>query len=149
MDVLNRQARVGLIKPDRSAARRRRKVDELLEVLSAWRGRRVLGELEDEVEDLSDVLREIGDVLVEGAVIHGEETNLVVLERHKLREVWRADGVEVFRRSSPSRAQEQLDLDEGKARFDGQDHQEWALFAGARDVSGGRQGSDLLGGHVR
>ena len=65
MDVLNRQPWIGLIEPDRSATCFRRKIYELLEVLSAWRGRRVLSELEYEIEDLSDVLGEVGDVFVE------------------------------------------------------------------------------------
>src|SRR5712672_127924 len=96
MDVLNRQTRISGVEPDRSAVRPRRKVNELLEVLSAWRGRRGGGELEDEIEDLSDVLGEIGNVGVESAVIHREETDLVVLQRHELGEVRRANFVQVF-----------------------------------------------------
>ncbi len=44
--------------------------------------------------------------------------------------------------------QEQLYLDEGKFRLDGQDHQEDIQFAGAGDVRCRRQGLDLLGGHA-
>jgi hypothetical protein len=65
MDVLNRQAWICLVEPDWSATRRRSKVNKLLEVLSAWRGRWVLGEFEYEIEDLSNVLGEVGDVFVE------------------------------------------------------------------------------------
>src|SRR5258708_18946364 len=61
MDVLNRQTGIGLIEPDRGAVCPCRKVDELLKILSAWRRRRVLREFEDEIEDLSDILGEIGD----------------------------------------------------------------------------------------
>src|SRR5260370_29540639 len=114
-----------LAEPGRGAFWPRRKVNEFLEMLSAGRGRRVLGELEYEIEDLSDVLGEVGDVLVEGPVIYGEETNLVVLQRHELCEVGSADFVQVFRRPTPPRAQDQLNFDEGKFRFDGQDHQKW------------------------
>src|SRR5437867_12500663 len=46
MDVLNRQAWIRLVEPDGSAVCRRRKVNELLEMLSAWRRRRALGEFE-------------------------------------------------------------------------------------------------------
>ena len=115
MDVLNRQTWIGLVEPDGSAARRRRKVNKLLEVHSAWRGRRVLGEFEDQIEDRSDVFGEIGNVRVERAVIDGKEANLVVLKRHELGEVGCADGVQVFRYPAPPRAQKQLYLDEGKA----------------------------------
>src|SRR6266478_3056302 len=65
MNVLNRQSRIGLIEPDRRAVCARCKVDELLEVFSARRGRRVLGEFEYEIEDLSNILGEVGNVFVE------------------------------------------------------------------------------------
>ena len=82
-------------------------------MLSAGRGRRVLGELEYEIEYLANVLGEIGDVLVERAVIDGEETDLVVLKRHELGEVRCADFVQVFGCPFPSRDQEKFYLDEG------------------------------------
>src|ERR1700730_5172297 len=113
MDVLNRQAWICLIEPDRSAARSSSKVNELLKVLSAWRGRRVLGELKYKIEDFSDILGEIGNVRVEAAVIDGKETDLVVLKRHELCEMGCPDGVQVFCCPAPPRAQEQLYLDEG------------------------------------
>src|ERR1700692_4166931 len=113
MDVLNRKPRIGLVEPNRGAVCSCRKVDELLEEFSAGRGRRVLVELEYEIEDLADVLGEVGDVLVEEAVIYGEETNLVVLQRHELCEVRCADLVQVFRRPTAPCAQKQLHLDEG------------------------------------
>jgi hypothetical protein len=78
------------------------------------------------------------DVLVERAVIDSEETDLVVLQRHELREVGCADLVQVFRRPVAARAQDQLNLDEGKLRFDGQDHQKWMQLARTTDVCGGR-----------
>src|SRR5260370_20245691 len=115
MDVLNRQAWICLVEPDRSAGRRRSKVNELLKVLSAWRGRRVLGEFEYKIEDFSDILGEIGNVRVEAAIVDGKETDLVVLKRHELREMGRADAVQVFGCPAPPRAQEQLYLDEGNA----------------------------------
>src|SRR5438128_3130 len=113
MDVLNRQAWICLIEPNRSATRRSSKVDKLLEVLSAWRGRRVLGEFEYKIEDLSDILGEIGNVRVKAAIVDGKETDLVVLKRHDLCKMRRADGVQVFGYPAPPRAQEQLYLDEG------------------------------------
>src|SRR5882724_5366698 len=115
MDVLHRQAWIGLVEPDRSAIRRRCKVNELLKVLLAWRGWRVLGELEDKIEDMADVLGEIGNVFVERAVIDREETDLVVLKRHELREVGCADTVQVFGCPASPRAQEQFYLEEGKS----------------------------------
>src|SRR5207249_3917960 len=84
VDVLDRKSPVGLIESDRSAACSRREVNELLQVFSARRRRRVLGEPEDEIEDLSDVLGEVGDVFVKRAVIDREEADLIVLERHEL-----------------------------------------------------------------
>ena len=104
MDVLNGKARICLVEPDGSPARRGGKVNELLEVLSARRGRRVLGEFEYQIEDVSDVLGEIGNVGVKAAIVDGKETDLVVLERYKLREVGCADGVQVFGCPAPPRA---------------------------------------------
>ena len=103
--------------PDRTqsgSVRPRREVDELLEVLSAWRRWRILGELEYEIEDLSDVLGEIGNVVIEIAVVDGEETDLVVFERHELGEVGCADAVQVVGYSVAPRAQEQLHLEEAQ-----------------------------------
>src|SRR5271166_2087118 len=114
MDVLNRQAWICLVKPNGSAARRGSKVNELLEVLSARRGRRVLGEFEYKIEDLSDILGEIGNVRVKAAIVDGKETDLVVLKRHELCEMGCTDGVQVFGCPASPRAQEQLYLDEGK-----------------------------------
>ena len=78
MNVLNRQAGIRLVEPDRSAIYRRSKVNELLQVFSAWRGRRVLGEFEYKIENRSDVLGEIGNIFVERAVIHRKEADLIV-----------------------------------------------------------------------
>src|SRR6266404_5276047 len=114
MDVLNRQARICLIESDGSAVRRRRKVNELLEVLSARRGGRVLGKLKYKIEYLSDILREIGNVGVERAVVDSKKTDLVVLERHELCEVGCADAVQVFGCPVPPGSQEQLYLGERK-----------------------------------
>src|SRR6266566_6401423 len=149
MNVLNCQAGVGLIEPDRGSARSGREVNELLEVLSAGRARRVFGELEYEVKDLSDILSKVGDVLLEGAIVDREEPDLVVLERHELGEMGRADGIQIFCYPMRSRAQQQLYLYEGQARPGRQDHQKWTLFAAAADVRGSRQGLDFLGAHVR
>src|SRR5260221_11846707 len=117
MDVLNRKTWIGLVEPDRSATCFRRKIYELLQVLSAWRGRRVLGELEYEIEDLANVLGEIGNVLVEGAVVDRKEPDLVILEWNELREMRRADLVQVFRRAAPANAQDHFDLGKSKLRF--------------------------------
>src|SRR5271169_919838 len=114
MDVLNRQARICSVEPDRSAVRSRREVDELLQVLPARRWRRVLREFKDQVEHFPDVLCEVGNVRVERTVIHGKETNLVVLERHELREVRRTDLVQVLGCPATSRAQQQFYLEKGK-----------------------------------
>ena len=114
MDVLNCQAWICLVESNGSAARPRRKVNELLEVLSAWRGRWVLGEFEYQIEDLSDILGEIGNVRVEAAIVDGKETDLVVLKGHELCEVRRADGVQVFGCPAPPCEQEQFYLGEGK-----------------------------------
>src|SRR5882724_8117133 len=106
MNVLHRQSRVSRIEPDGSAVRPGRKVYELLKVLSARRRRRALGEFEDKVKHLSDVLGEIGNVGIERAVIDGEETDLVVLQRHELGKVRRAYFVQIFGGSASSREQE-------------------------------------------
>src|SRR5450432_1892171 len=108
MDVLHRQFWIGRVEPNRSAIRAGGKVDELLQVLSTWCWRRVHGELEDQIENLADVLGEVGNVGIERTVIHSEETNLVVLKRHELRKMGSADFVQVFRRPAPARAKEQL-----------------------------------------
>src|SRR6266436_3770073 len=65
MDVLNRQSRIILVKPDRGAVCASCKVNELLQIFSAWRGRRVLRELEYQGEDGSDIFSKVGNVLVE------------------------------------------------------------------------------------
>jgi hypothetical protein len=107
MDVLNRQAWIRLVEPYRLAARHRSKVNELLQVFSARGGGRVLGEFEYKIEHFSNILGEIGNVLVERAVIHGKETDLVVLERYELREMGCTHGVQVLSCPAPPRAQEQ------------------------------------------
>jgi hypothetical protein len=96
MDILNGQAGIGLIEADWSPVRSRSEVNEFLEVLSAGRRWRVLCEFEYKVEDLPDVLREIGNVLFKGSVVDGKETNLVIFKRYELREVWCADAVQIF-----------------------------------------------------
>src|SRR6266446_8944606 len=63
-DVLNRQSRIILVKSDRGAVCPSCKVDEFLQIFSAWRGRRVLRELEYQVEDGSEIFGEVGNVLV-------------------------------------------------------------------------------------
>jgi len=65
MDVLNREAWICLVEPDRRAVRARCKVDELLEVFSARRWRWVLREFEYKVKDFPDVFGEIGNVRLE------------------------------------------------------------------------------------
>src|SRR6266478_4127864 len=65
MDVLNRQSWIGLVEADRGAVCAGCKVNEFLQMFSARRGRRVLGELENQVEDWSDILGEVSNVLVE------------------------------------------------------------------------------------
>ncbi len=82
-------------------------------MLSTRRRRRALGEFEYQIEDLADVLGEIGNVVVETAVIDSKETDLIVLKRHELGEVGCADFVQVFGCPAPSRKQEQFYLDEG------------------------------------
>src|SRR6266853_1040867 len=87
LDVPIAQARISLVEADRSPVRSPSKVDELLQVLCARGRRRILGEFEDDVEDMADVLGEVADVVVERAVVHGEEAQLLVLEGHELREM--------------------------------------------------------------
>src|SRR5580658_1488791 len=94
VNVLNAQARIRLVKADRRSVCSRCEVNKLLQVFTAGRRRRVYAEFEYQIEDLSDVLGEVGDVCIKGAVIHSKKTNLVVLERHELREVGRADLVQ-------------------------------------------------------
>src|SRR5207248_6345905 len=106
VNVLHRKSRISRIEPDGSAVRSGRKVYELLKVLSAGRRRRALGEFEYEIKHLSDVLGEIGDVGIERAVIDGEETDLVVLQRHELGKVRRAYFVQIFGCPASSREQE-------------------------------------------
>jgi len=65
MDVLNCEARICLVKSDRHTVRSRRKVNELLNVFSAWGRWRIGDESEYKVEDRSYIFREIGDVLIE------------------------------------------------------------------------------------
>ena len=138
------QAWISLVEPDRLSVRSRRKINELLQVLPAWRRRRILGELEQQVENLADILREIRNVIVESTVVHGKETDLVIFKWHELRKVRSSNFIQVFGRAVSPRAQNQLHLDEGKFRFDRQDHQEWELFGGAGDVRSGRHGLNLL-----
>ncbi len=78
MNILNRQTRIRLVEPDRRAICARCEVNELLKILSAGGGWRALGELEQEVENLSNVLREVSYVRIEGPVIYREEANLVI-----------------------------------------------------------------------
>ena len=105
MNVLDAQARIRLVKADRRSIRSRGEVNKLLKVFSARRRWRVYAEFEYQIEDLSDVLGEVGDVHIKGAVIHRKKTNLVVLERNELSEVRRADFVQIVCRSASPRAQ--------------------------------------------
>jgi hypothetical protein len=79
-----------------------------LQMLPAGGGRRVLGELEYEVEDVADVLRKVRDMGVEVTVIDCEEADLIVLERHELREVRGADAVQIFRQLATAGAHYKL-----------------------------------------
>src|SRR5260370_10310161 len=114
MNVLHRQTWIRLVEPDRSAVRSRREVNKLLKVLSAGRGWSALGELEKKIEDRSDVLGEIGDVLVERAVVYREETDLIVFQLDELCEMGCSDFVEVLRRSAAPCPQDQFHLYECK-----------------------------------
>ena len=64
MNVLDTEPRIRLVEPDRSEVDPLPKVNELLNVLPARRGRRILSEFEYKIENRSDVFGEIGDVLV-------------------------------------------------------------------------------------
>src|ERR1700755_1871115 len=108
MNVLNAQARIRLVEADWRSVCSRCEVNKLLKVFSAGRWRRVFAEFEYQIEDLSDVLGEVSDVRIKSAVIHGKKTNLVVLERYELREVGRADLVQVVGGSASPRVQQQL-----------------------------------------
>src|SRR6202012_5132748 len=143
-DVLYRQAWIRLIEPDGSTVCPRGKVDELLEVLSARRRWRAFGELEQEIEDLSDILREVGDVFVEVAVVDRKEADLVVLKRHELSKMGSADGVEVCRYSMAPGAKKQLRFIESDARFGRQDDQKWIQYPSAIDPCGRGQSLNLL-----
>src|SRR5271163_154543 len=111
MNILHAQTGIGLVEPDRRAVRSRREVNELLQILSARRGRCALCELKQEIEDRSNVLGEVGNVLIEISVIHREETNLVVLKRHELCEMRSADLVQVCGGPMSPGAQNQLRFD--------------------------------------
>src|SRR5258708_40197914 len=100
-NVLNAQAWIRLVEADRCSVCSRCEINKFLQVLSAGRRGRVDAKFEDQIEDLSDVLGEVGDIGIEGAVIHSKESNLVVLKWHELREVGRADLVQVVSRSTP------------------------------------------------
>src|SRR6267142_5974131 len=106
MNVLNTQARIRLVKPDRSAVCSRSEVNELLKELSARRGWCALSELEQEIEDRSNIFSEIGNVLVKRTVVHGEETNLIVFQLDELCKMRCADSVEIFCRSATPRSQD-------------------------------------------
>src|SRR5438034_6691875 len=106
INVLHRQSRVSRVEPDGSAIRPGRKVDELLKMFSAGRRRRPLGKFEYEIKHLSDVLGEIGNVGIERAVIDGEETDMLVLQRPELGKVRRAYFVQIFGCPASSREQE-------------------------------------------
>jgi hypothetical protein len=110
VNVLHAQARIRLVEPDRLPIGSRREVNELLEKLSAWRRWRILGELEYQIENLSNILGEVGDVLVEGSVIYGKETNLFVFQRNELCKVGCADFVQVCGRSMSPSPKEQFYL---------------------------------------
>src|SRR5208283_784671 len=64
VNILNTQPGICLIKTDRNEVDPLPKGDELLNELAAGRGRRILREFEDEIEDRADVFGEIGNVLV-------------------------------------------------------------------------------------
>src|SRR5271163_4330057 len=147
-DILDAQAGIGLIERNRGAARARGEVDEFLKMSPARRRRRILGEFEYEVEHAADIFREIGDVFVEGAIVDREEADLIVLQRHELRKMRRADGIEIVGGSTASRAQQQLDFDEGEARSCGQDDKERAQLASAADACCGCERLDLLDRYI-
>src|SRR5450432_2115393 len=114
MNVLNAQTGIGLVKTNGRASGSRRKVDELLQVFPAWRRRRALREFKQEVEDLTDIFREIRDVSIESAIIDGEEPNLVVFQFHELRKMRGSNFIEVLGRSPPTRSQKKLHFNIGQ-----------------------------------
>ena len=118
------KSRIGLIEPDRRAVRPAAKSMNSWRCFPARRRRRVLGEFEYEIEDVPDILGEVGDVLVERSVVDGEEPDLVVLQRHELREMRRADGVQVLVIPRPRARSSNCISMKASARFGGQDHQE-------------------------
>ena len=106
------------VEADWSSVRSCCKVNEFLQVLSTRRWWRVLGEFENQIEHRSDVLGEVGNVTVERAVIHGEETDLVIFKWYELREVRCADAIEIFRRSVFDARAKAVELRGSKFRFD-------------------------------
>ena len=115
MDVLNRQAWICLVEPDRSVVGSPGEINELLEMFSAWRGRCALREFEQKIEYLSNILREVGNVLLEVTTVDGKESDLVVFQRHELGEVRGTDGVQVCRYPAPPRPKQQLRFKKGDA----------------------------------
>ncbi len=64
MNILNTQPWICLVEAYGNKIDPLPEVNELLNVLSAWRARRVLCELEYKIEDRPNVFSEIGDVLI-------------------------------------------------------------------------------------
>src|SRR5208337_1875063 len=114
VNILDTETGIRLIEADRGAISSRRKVNELLKVLPARRRRRTLRELEEKIENRPNIFGEIGDVLVERAVVHGEKSDLVVFQFDELCEVGCSNFVEIFCRSAASRAQDQFYLNESE-----------------------------------
>ena len=83
--------------------------------------------LNKKIKDFPDVPREVIDVLVERAVVDGKEAHLPVLERHELREVRRADLVQVVDDTLPTIPIVRTIVCISairEPRFGGQDHEE-------------------------
>jgi hypothetical protein len=64
VNVLNAQARIRLVEADRRAVCSRCEVKKLLQVFSAGRRWRLYAEFEYQIEDLTNVLGEVGDVRI-------------------------------------------------------------------------------------
>src|SRR5438093_11476482 len=105
MNILDAQPRIRLIEPNRSTVRASGKVYELLQVFPARRWRRIFREFENKIENGPDVFSEVSDIFIERAVIHREESNLIVLQRHELGEMRCAYRSQVFLRLVSTGAQ--------------------------------------------
>src|SRR5580704_6902573 len=89
-DVLNLDARIGAIKPDRRLVKYCRVLQERRRVLRHRGWRWILDRCKHEVENRPNFRSKILNVLVEVTIVHCEKSEVCVGEGHKVGETQRA-----------------------------------------------------------